>query len=98
MVMTGEDGNERVVFHLNRVDDRPVILLNDHERTRMSLGFYANDSPDPLDEDWGLRFLPPHSDHFLSGVGMHRVWNDNRLEGFVYAFGKDGYPRVEPKP
>ena len=98
MVMTGGDGNERVVFHLSHVDDRPMILLRDHERTRIHLGFYQNDAPSPMDEDWGIRFYEPHHyEDSLAAVGMRRDWNDNKMQGFVFAKGKEGQKFLEPK-
>ena len=99
MVMKGGDGKERVVFHLSNVDDRPMILLGDHERTRVRLGFFPNDAPSAKDEDWGLTFYKPH-DFFhnrLAGIGMHRDWNDDKMFGSVYVEGKDGQIWYEPK-
>jgi hypothetical protein len=98
MVMTGGDGNERVVFHLSAVDDRPMILLRDHERTRVYLGFYQNDAPSPMEEDWGIRFYGPHLwEDSLAAVGMRRDWNDDKMQGFVFAKGKEGQKFFEPK-
>ena len=98
MVMTGEDGKERVSFHLSHVDDRPMILLQDHQTTRVHLGFFQNDAPSPKDEDWGIRFYDPHGyENSLAAMGMRRDWNDDKMHGFVFAQGKDGQKWVEPK-
>jgi hypothetical protein len=96
-VMTGEDGSDRVAFYLSRVDDRPTILLRDHESTRIHLGFAANDAPSPMDEDWGIRFYGPHSADVLTAIGIRRDWNDNKMQGFVFAKGKADQTIYEPK-
>ncbi|HKA00039.1 MAG TPA: hypothetical protein VKE70_26190 [Candidatus Solibacter sp.] len=98
MIMTGADGKERVAFHLSRLDDRPIILLRDHQRTRVYLGFFQNDVPGPKDEDWGIRFYDPHGyENSLAAIGMRRDWNDDKMHGFVFVQGKDGQPWSEPK-
>ena len=97
LVMTGDDGKERVAFHLSRLDDRPMILLQDHERTRVHLGFFQNDAPGPKDEDWGVRFYGPNGYDSFAAMGMRRDWNDDKMHGFVFARGKDGKGWGEPK-
>ena len=97
LVMTGGDGNERLVVHLSHVDDRPMILLRDHERTRVHLGFYQNDAPSPKDEDWAIRFYEPHSEESLAAVGMFRDADDERMRGFLFAQGKDGQKWFEQR-
>ena len=103
MVMTGADGKERVVFHLSKVDDRPAILLGDHERTRIHLGFYQNDVPSPKDEDWAIRFYDPQGyERSLAAVGMRRDWNDDKMHGFASVRGKGDQqwfePNLHPRP
>jgi len=101
LVMTGGDGKDRVIFHLSRVDDGPIILLRDHESTRVDLGFHANDAPSPMDEDWSVRFYGPFSPdalpYTLAATGISRDWNDNKMQGFVLAKGKEGQMFLEPK-
>jgi hypothetical protein len=90
LVMTGADGNDRLAFNLGRMDERPMITLRDHERARVSLGFYQNDAPSPKDEGWGIRFYDPHEwDESLAAMGMGRDWNDGKMTGFVFVRGKD---------
>lgn len=94
--MTGRDGKDRVRVQLDSGDDdRPRIALGDHERTRLDLGFYPLDSPDPKVESWGLSFYDPHGDALgfdqrLAGIGIHRDYVDNKMEGYAIVYGKDG--------
>jgi len=99
LVMRGGDGKDRVIVHLSpRVDDRPTIFLRDHDSTRVSLGFDENDAPDPKDEDWAIRFSPPHSyQHDLAAVGVQRDPHDDKMHGYVVVKGKDGQAWYEPK-
>ena len=99
LVMRGGDGGDRVIFRLSpRVDDRPTILLRDHDSTRVQLGFDENDAPGPKDEDWAIRFSPPHSSqHDLAAVGVQRDPHDDKMYGYVVAKNKDGQTWYEPK-
>lgn len=100
MVMTGWDGKDRVVFHLTRVDDRPIILLRDRESTRIDLGFHAGDAPSLTEENWGIRFYAPFSPDALpdslAALGIGRG-SDDKVQGFVSAKGKQGQVFSEPK-
>jgi len=99
VVMRGGDGKDRIIFNLSaRVDDRPTIFLRDHDSTRVSLGFDENDAPDPKDEDWAIRFSPPHSyQHELASIGINRDPHDDKMKGFVFVKGKDGQAWYQPK-
>jgi hypothetical protein len=90
LVMTGRDGKDRVRILLSSAnDDRPRIILGDHERTRLDLGFYPLDSPDPIVESWGLTFYDPHGfDQRLAGFGIHRDYVDKKMEGYAIVYGK----------
>jgi hypothetical protein len=94
LVMKGGDGEDRVIFRLSPrvgVKDRPMILLRDHEGTRVHLGFVENDAPDPKDEDWGTWFYPPHNaERSLAGVGIRRDYTDDKIKGYVFPTVKDG--------
>ena len=96
MLIEGRDGNDRVALYLSRVDDRPMILLGDHERTRVHGGFFENDAPGPKDEDWGIRFYEPHNQGTFATLGMRRDWNDDKMTGFVYVKGKDDQRWSQP--
>lgn len=89
LVMSGDDGHERIVFHLSVVDDRPMIFLRDSERTRVHLGYHQNDTATP-DENWGLAFFGPHEDAPLFESGVFRDYRSRKMGGFFYFFGKDG--------
>jgi len=90
LVMAGDDGQERIAFHLSVVDDRPMILLRDHERTRVHLGYYQNDTGTP-DENWGLAFFGPHDDSVpLLESGIFQDYKSKKLGGFLYFLEKDG--------
>ena len=89
LVMTGEDGKDRIRFHLSAVDDRPIIMLGDHERNRVELGYHQNDTATP-DEAWSLVFYGPLSDDLLSEGGIFQDFNSKQLGGFFYFRGKDG--------
>jgi hypothetical protein len=89
-VMRGEDGKERIQFHLSAVDDRPMILLGDHEHTRVHLGYHQNDTGTP-DESWSLAFYDPHIEGIpLSEGGVFQDYKSKRMAGFFYFKGKDG--------
>jgi hypothetical protein len=97
MIMSGDDGKERFSIQMSRLDDRPMIMLRDHERTRIRLGFEQNDVPGPKDENWALRFYRPDgSEEDLAGIGMYRDLDD-KMQGFTYARAKDGHKWSEPK-
>jgi hypothetical protein len=85
LVMRGGDGEDRVTFRLSpRVDERPVILLRDHERTRVHLGFYENDAPGPQDEEWAIRFCAPYGfEGTLAAVGVQRDPHRDEAYGYV---------------
>jgi hypothetical protein len=73
-----------------------MILLGDHERTRVHGGFFENDAPGPKDEDWGIRFYEPHNQGTFATLGMRRDWNDDKMTGFVYVKGKDDQRWSQP--
>lgn len=89
--MIGRDGKDRVRIKLASHDERPMIRLGDHERTRVDLGFYQLDAPDPRDENWGLTFYDPHRlDQRLAGIGMGRDYTDDKMTGYAIVSEKDG--------
>ena len=68
-----------------------MILLGDHERTRVYLGYHQNDTATP-DESWSLAFYGPHTDGISEG-GMFQDYKSKkskRMAGFFYFKGKDG--------
>jgi len=90
LVMRGNDGKERVRFHLSVVDDRPIIVLGDHEHSRLALGYHQNDTLTP-DEAWSLAFYGPHGDGDpLSENGIFQDYHSKKMAGFFYFRGKDG--------
>ena len=90
LVIRGEDGKERIRFHLSSVDDRPIIILGDHEGTRVDLGYHQNDTATP-DEAWNLAFYGPHSDgNPLTESGIFQDYKSKQMGGFFYFRGKDG--------
>jgi hypothetical protein len=96
LVMRGEDGKERIRFHLSAVDDRPIIVLGDHERNRVELGYHQNDTATP-DEAWSLVFYGPHTDdkppfygNPLTESGIFQDYKSKQMGGFFYFRGKDG--------
>jgi hypothetical protein len=93
-VMRGEDGKERIRFHLSAVDDRPIMVLGDHERNRIELGYHQNDTV-TTDEAWSLVFYAPHSDkpfygNPLSETGIFQDYKSKQMGAFFYFRGKDG--------
>jgi hypothetical protein len=91
LVMSGEDGKDRIRFHLTAVDERPIIILGDHERGRVSLGYHENDTATP-DESWTLAFYPPHNpsnDQALTETGISQDYKSKQTFGFLYLFRKD---------
>lgn len=92
LLMRGEDGRERVRFGLTAVDDRPIIILGDHERYRVLLDYHQNDTATP-DEAWTLAFYGPHdpnNDQALIESGITQDYKTKRVGGFTYFVGKDG--------
>ena len=95
LVMRGEDGMERIRFHLTQVDDRPIIILGDHEHSRVELGYHQNDTLTP-DEAWSLVFYGPHGDdkpvygNPLIESGISQDYKTKQMGGFFYFRGKDG--------
>ena len=103
MAMRGADGNDRfAIGFVPLSDERPYMVLRDHEQTSVSLGFFENDAPDPRGDDWGLRFHQPHQHarfglDSLAAIGLYRDAKDGKSAGFVVAEGKDGRVWSEPR-
>jgi len=89
LVMRGEDGKDRIRFHLSAVDERAMILLGDHERTRVHLGYHQNDTG-TQDESWSLAFYDPHDEIALSEGGLYQDYRTKKVTGFFYFKRKDG--------
>jgi hypothetical protein len=57
MRMSGADGRSRLRMYLSQ-DSKPILLMEDQQGPRLSLGVDSSDTPSPGDGDWTLTFLP----------------------------------------
>jgi hypothetical protein len=88
-VMNGEDGKERVVFHLSVDDEIPMILLSDQDGIRVHLGYEPPDFPDPKWDDWGISFQLPHSERSIAAVWMGPDYTNGKLRAHFVAAMND---------
>jgi len=79
MNILGKDGNSRASLYLTP-QQKPILnMADEHNESRLELGFISNDAPALEDDDWALRFRAPD----VAGIGSMRDSSDHRYRGFL---------------
>lgn len=78
MNILGRDGNTRALLYLTQ-QQKPIFnMADEHNESRLELGFISNDAPSSADDDWALRFRAPD----VAGIGSIKDTVDHKYRGY----------------
>jgi hypothetical protein len=83
--LMGPDGEARVRLYVGRYE-KPILLMEDGQATRVSLGFEAPDTDDPQADDWSLTFFSRNGVDDMASIGT--LVKQKHIKGYVELNGE----------